>query len=184
MVDDGNELWVFGYGSLMWDPGFPHLEAMPAVLSGFHRSFCIYSYQYRGTRERPGLVLGLKPGGRCHGMAFRVALEEAEATLAYLTEREMTSYVYNPMRLPVNLSVVVQDHVVHAHTYVADHTHPNYAADLTLAQTASLIRQGVGSRGPNRDYLENTVQHLEDIGVDEPNLVALRDLVRQMDSGS
>ncbi len=184
MADDGNELWVFGYGSLMWDPGFPHLEAMPAVLSGFHRSFCIYSYQYRGTRERPGLVLGLKLGGRCHGMAFRVAPEEAEATLAYLTEREMTSYVYNPMRLPVNLSVVVQDHVVHAHTYVADHTHPNYAADLTLEETASLIRQGVGSRGPNRDYLENTVRHLEDIGVDEPNLVALRDLVRRMDSGS
>ncbi|MFO0995782.1 MAG: gamma-glutamylcyclotransferase [Alphaproteobacteria bacterium] len=180
MVEDDSEFWVFGYGSLMWDPGFPHLEAVPALLSGYHRSFCIYSYQYRGTRERPGLVLGLKLGGSCRGMAFRVAPEEREATVAYLTEREMTSYVYNPMRLPVALSVVVRDHVVHAHTYVADHTHPNYAAGLTLEETAGLIRQGVGIRGPNRDYLENTVQHLEEIGVDEPELVALRDLVRRM----
>jgi cation transport protein ChaC len=184
MTQDSDDFWVFGYGSLMWDPGFPHVEATPAVLTGFHRSFCIYSYQYRGTRERPGLVLGLKPGGHCHGMAFRVAPAEREAALAYLTDREMTSYVYNPMRLPVNISVVVKDHIVHAHTYVADHTHPNYAAGLSLEQTAVLIRQGAGIRGPNRDYLENTVRHLVEIGVDEPELVALCDLVRLLESQS
>ena len=86
-LKDG-DIWVFGYGSLMWRPGFPHLEVAPALLHGYHRAFCIYSVHHRGSRERPGLILGLDRGGSCQGRAFRVAAADAEATIAYLDDRD------------------------------------------------------------------------------------------------
>lgn len=176
MSTDGEDIWVFGYGSLMWDPGFPHVEAVPALLDGYHRAFCIYSHIYRGTKDRPGLVLGLRPGGHCLGMAFRVAAADAPAALDYLTDREMTSYVYTPMRLKVKIG----SQYIEAQTYVADATHPQYAGELTPEETAALICRSLGERGPNRDYLENTVRHLEELGVDEPSLKMLCDLVRRL----
>ena len=176
MEKNVEDIWVFGYGSLMWDPGFPHVEAVPALLEGYHRAFCIYSHKYRGTSERPGLVLGLRPGGHCLGMAFRVAAADAPAALDYLTDREMTSYVYKPMRLKVKIG----SEYVEAQTYVADATHPQYAGELTPEETAAPIRRSLGERGPNRDYLENTVRHLEELGVDEPSLKLLCTLVRRL----
>lgn len=176
MTVNGDDIWVFGYGSLMWDPGFRHEEAMPALLEGYHRAFCIYSHHYRGTKEKPGLVLGLRPGGHCLGMAFRVSAADVPAALAYLTDREMTNYVYKPMRLQVKIGGTH----VEAQTYVADASHPQYAGELTAEETAALICRGLGERGPNRDYLENTVKHLEDLGVDEPSLKLLCDLVRRL----
>ena len=178
MTANGSDIWVFGYGSLMWDPGFRHEEAVPALLEGYHRAFCIYSHQYRGTKEKPGLVLGLRPGGQCLGMAFRVAAADVPAALDYLTDREMTTYVYTPKKLKVK----VGSHYVEAQTYVADSTHPEYAGELTPEETAALICRGLGQRGPNRDYLENTVRHLEELGVDEPSLKLLCDLVRRLAS--
>ena len=170
------DFWVFGYGSLMWDPGFAFEDVRTARLDGYHRSFCIYSHHYRGTPEKPGLVLGLRSGGYCVGRAFLVAEKNGEDVLAYLHEREMTSYVYRPARLCIE----VEGKPVEAQTYIADEQHPQYACGLSLEATARLILSGRGRRGPNVDYLENTVAHLEEMGVAEPELVELRDLVRKL----
>src|SRR5262249_22157026 len=119
------ELWVFGYGSLMWNPGFEHEEAVPAVVHRYHRRLCDWSFAYRGTRERPGLLLGLDRGGSCAGMAIRVAPHQRRPALAYLFERELDNGiadngVYQPKRLPVRMG----DRRVEALVFVVDRTHP------------------------------------------------------------
>ncbi len=165
-----DEFWVFGYGSLMWNPGFPALAAEPAVLAGYHRSFCIYSTHYRGTPERPGLVLGLAPGGACPGVAFRVAIDQAPSVRDYLRERELCGYAYKEATLPVGLRDGRQ---VAAYTFVADPDHRRYAGDLGVTASAAIIMEAVGRNGLNRDYLINTVKELEAHGVVEPPLHAL-----------
>src|SRR5690606_30856953 len=145
----GEEFWVFAYGSLMWRPGFRCLESRPALLRGYHRAFCIYSVRYRGTPERPGLVLGLDRGGACRGRALRVAAEDAEAVAAYLHEREMVTGVYEPRWLPVE----VEGGRIRAATYVADRRHAQYTGKLDPELTAEMILAGVGAAGSNRDYL-------------------------------
>jgi len=157
------ELWVFGYGSLMWDPGFEYIESHQAKVHGYHRALCVYSHIYRGTPERPGLIVGLDRGGSCRGMAFRVASDRAAAVEAYLHEREMVTHVYRPRRLPVRLSLGT----VQALTYVADRHHPQFAGRLTQEEAMVLVRQGHGRRGSCIDYLRNTVRHLEELGIDE-----------------
>jgi len=161
----GGGPWIFGYGSLMWDPGFPYLAREPALLRGYHRALCIYSWQYRGTPERPGLVLGLDRGGSCRGIAYRIAERKAADVFAYLKEREMTSYpstVYEERLVPVELA---RGRRVRAHAYVADHRHPQYAGKLPLERVAELVCQGHGARGPCSDYLSNTVRHLDELGI-------------------
>lgn len=165
--------WVFAYGSLMWNPGFAHREARPALLRGYHRRFCVYSLRYRGTPERPGLVLGLAPGGACRGMAFRVPAEQGEAVLDYLWEREMVTGVYRPRWL----RVATPDGTLEALSFVADPEHDQYCR-LEPAHTAALIRQGIGQRGPCREYLVNTDRHLRELGVRDRmlgRLIALLD---------
>ncbi|GAA0573008.1 gamma-glutamylcyclotransferase [Caenispirillum bisanense] len=166
----GDAFWVFGYGSLMWNPGFTALAAEPAVLAGYHRSFCIYSTHYRGTPERPGLVLGLAPGGECPGVAFRVAGEQAPLVRDYLRERELCGYAYVEATLPVRLR---DGQAVTAYTFVADPAHRQYAGDLGVEASAAIIMEAVGRNGLNRDYLINTVRELEAHGVVEPPLHAL-----------
>ncbi len=156
----GRDLWIFGYGSLMWHPGFPHAEAQPALLRGYHRAFCVYSSRYRGTPERPGLVLGLDRGGACKGVAFRVPSAELPAALQYLWEREMTNRTYHLQAV----SVRIPAGVIGARAFVVDRRHKNYAGRLTLDETARLIIQGIGARGPCRQYLENTVAELRRLG--------------------
>jgi glutathione-specific gamma-glutamylcyclotransferase len=156
----GRDLWIFGYGSLMWNPGFPHAEAQPALLHGFHRAFCVYSSRYRGTPERPGLVLGLDRGGTCKGVAFRVPTADLAAALHYLWEREMTNRTYHLQAV----SVRIPAGVVRARAFVVDRRHQNYAGRLSLDETARLIIQGIGARGPCRQYLENTVAELCRLG--------------------
>lgn len=167
------DMWVFGYGSLMWDPGFAHEEMQPALLYGYHRAFCIMSHRHRGTPENPGLVLGLIPGGSCVGRAFRVAASKVPETLEYLHEREMPQYVYEPRDVPVH----VPAGRVTAHTYVADIAHERCLRNLTLEETAGYIRRGVGGRGPNTEYLENTIAHLDELGIKEGRLHELLDIV-------
>ena len=170
------DIWIFGYGSLMWNPGFPHRVAEPALLHGWHRSFCIYSHRYRGTPERPGLVLGLDRGGSCRGMAFRVGAAHAAEALHYLWEREMVGGVYHMREVGVRTAAGV----IPAHAFTVRRTHPGYAGRLSLERTAQLILQGLGGRGPCREYLENTVRQLECLGLVDGPLHRLEQTVKQL----
>jgi cation transport protein ChaC len=172
----GADLWVFAYGSLMWDPGFEHDRASPALLRGYHRRFCIYSHRFRGTPERPGLVLGLDRGGACRGIAFRVPAAAVSTAVEALWDREMQGGVYTAKSLSVDL----EGERVLALAFVARHDHTNYAGRLTESQTAELILQGIGGRGPCCDYLANTVRHLIELGIDNGPLHGLDRLVADM----
>jgi cation transport protein ChaC len=169
----GEDFWVFGYGSLMWHPGFPHVEVRVGVLHGYHRRFCVYSHRYRGTPECPGLVLGLDRGGSCRGLVFRVPAAEGESVLDYLHEREMITGVY----IPTWLAVETAQGPVSAAGFVVDRRHEQYTGRLTLDETAELILQGHGARGPCTDYLANTVRHLEGLGLGAGPLKRLLRLV-------
>jgi cation transport protein ChaC len=166
---DGEDLWVFAYGSLMWRPGFAFEAVQPALLRGYRRAFCIYSHHYRGTPDHPGLVLGLDRGGSCRGLAFRVAAGRAREVIDYLNERELLSYAYVPRRLSVRLA----DRSVRAYTFVADRSHSQYAAGLDPERAADIIMNARGVAGLNRDYLINTVRQLQAEGFTDPHLHAL-----------
>jgi cation transport protein ChaC len=170
------DIWVFGYGSLMWNPGFPHLEVRPARLHGYHRAFCLYSYHYRGSEAQPGLVLGLDRGGSCLGRAFRVAGGDAEAAMAYLVEREMFGHEEDVYRL-VWPRIGVEGRRVPAACFVINGAHPHYAGKLPPQRIAALIRRGVGSAGSNADYLRNTIQHLDALGIKDGALHLIEELV-------
>jgi glutathione-specific gamma-glutamylcyclotransferase len=174
MVD---QFWVFGYGSLMWRPGFRFEEAQPATLRGFVRSFCVYSHHYRGTPKRAGLVLGLDPheDGICRGVAFRIAPAEKDEVVTYLIERELCGYAYKAETLPLTLDCGTE---VDAYTFVADPTHALYAGDLGLEKAASLIMEAEGNAGLNRDYLINTVRELEAKGYADQQL---HDLLKKVE---
>ncbi len=162
-VPKGEQLWVFGYGSLMWDPGFPHLEQVTARLWGYHRAFCVWSHRYRGTPEAPGLVLGLKPGGSCLGRAFRVRKADEAAVIDYLYRREMLTGVYRP-----GLHMAqVENGRRRVLAFVADHKHVQYAGRLSEPEAAQVIARSCGQRGPNLDYLSNTVAHLDALGIND-----------------
>jgi cation transport protein ChaC len=162
-------LWVFGYGSLMWRPGFAYEEVRRATLMGFRRCFCIYSTHHRGSPDRPGLVLGLDRGGVCHGLAFRVASEHRFATLDYLRAREQVSGVYREALVPVRLDGE-QGREVLALTFIVERAHPCYAGPLPLTEQARLIRGARGLSGANFDYLVNTLVHLHALSIREPEL--------------
>ena len=165
-------LWVFGYGSLMWRPGFAYEDVRSATLLGFRRCFCIYSTHHRGSPDRPGLVLGLDRGGVCHGLAFRVAPEHRIATLDYLRAREQVSGVYREALVPVMLDGE-QGREVLALAFIVERAHPSYAGQLPLAEQAHLIRGARGISGANLDYLINTLAHLHSLGIREPELTRL-----------
>jgi cation transport protein ChaC len=154
-------LWVFGYGSLMWDPDFTYDHAAPALLRGYHRAFCISSVRHRGTHDKPGLVLGLNRGGACRGIAYRVPADAAASALDALWAREMPSAAYKPRLLRVTL----ENKSVMALTFVADTRHERYVGDLAVEEVAHLIAGGTGERGHNAEYLCNTLRHLEELGV-------------------
>ena len=178
-MKQNGEVWVFAYGSLMWDPGFAYLEAAPALLRGYHRAFCIYSFVYRGTEARPGLVLGLDRGGACRGMAYRIAAAEGAGVLDYLDAREKVTDVYVRRTVPITVGGLK----LKAETYVADRGHRQYAGKQTLKDAAALIAQGAGVGGSNRDYLESTVDHLDALGITDGALHRLHALVRGMAEG-
>jgi glutathione-specific gamma-glutamylcyclotransferase len=166
---DGEDLWVFGYGSLMWRPGFDFVERVPARLIGLHRALCVYSFVHRGTPARPGLVLGLDRGGMCRGIAFRVAASGRRDTIAYLRGREQVTTVY----LETWRRITLEEHArrqVRALCFVVDRSHVQYAGRLTLAESVHHVRQGHGSSGANRDYVLETVQALEALGYRETEL--------------
>jgi cation transport protein ChaC len=163
------DLWVFGYGSLMWRPGFDFVEQAPARLIGEHRALCVYSFVHRGTPEKPGLVLGLDRGGACRGIAFRVAEQNREATIAYLRAREQVTSVYREVTRSVWLENEARQRVS-ALAYVVDRGHVQYAGRLSLAEQLSLVRHSHGQSGANRDYVLSTVKAIEGQGFRDQQL--------------
>ena len=170
------QLWVFGYGSLLWEPGFAYESQHLARLEGYQRSFCMRSIHHRGTVAEPGLVLALDEGaGGCDGVAFAVPARIAEETLEYLRARELVSAAYLEVVRPVTLRT---GRVVDAVTYVIDRAHGQYCGGLPLEEQAQIIARAVGGRGRNCAYLHNTAAHLEALGIADPDLRWLSDRVR------
>lgn len=172
-------MWVFGYGSLVWNPGFNVAERVIATLPDYHRSFCMRSIHHRGSEEAPGLVLALDAmeGARCHGVALSVAEGEEDQTLSYLRERELVSAAYLERRLDLQLA---DGRVVEAVTYVIDPDHVQYCGGLDLEEQARIIAAAVGGRGPNTEYLYNTAAHLHELGIRDAELDWLAARVRHL----
>lgn len=172
-----SDLWVFGYGSLMWDPGFAFVQRAGARASGWRRSFCMTSIHYRGTKDAPGLVLALdqSPQDHCDGVAFGVAADHADQTLATLRARELISYAYHEVTMPITLQ---DGAVVDAVTYVINRAGEQYFPDPDLSQQAAIIARARGTKGANRDYLFATVDHLQEMGIADPDLIELARMVR------
>lgn len=172
-------LWVFGYGSLMWDAGFPVAERVLATLGGHARSFCMWSIHHRGTEAAPGLVLALdpEPGASVTGLALRVEDGQEEATLAYLRERELVSSAYLEEWVPLSLA---DGRNVEAVAFVMDTAHRQYCGGLPLERQAHVISTALGGRGPNTEYLWNTVSHLNELGIADPDLEWLAARVREL----
>lgn len=170
VADTAQDLWIFAYGSLMWRPDFAYEEQARGRLHGFHRALCIYSHHWRGTPERPGLVLGLDRGGSCVGLCFRIAAEAAAATLGGVRARELVTAVYAEIAASVRLA---DGRRVTAVAYVARRDHPQYAGTLPTGEVARHVREGEGVAGPNRDYVWNTVRHLNELGIRDAVLEGL-----------
>jgi cation transport protein ChaC len=170
----GGGRWVFGYGSLMWRPGFAFVDRRPALHQGRRRAFCIYSVHHRGTPERPGLVLGLAPGGAVRGVAYEVASADWDETYAYLKVREQPTETYVERHARVRLD---DGRHVEALTFLSDRRHPQWAGDLTLEAQADLIAGATGLSGRNIDYLADLVAHLREEHVADPTLERLLKMV-------
>ena len=149
------DFWVFGYGSLIWRPGFAHVETRRARLHGYRRSLCVYSFVHRGTRQRPGLVLGLDHGGSCIGLAFRVPGELRDEVIAYLRERELVTTSISNARSRFASTAAA---TVEAVAYIVDRKHEQYAGALDAAHAAAVVRGAVGQSGNNEDYVLSTLE--------------------------
>lgn len=174
------DLWVFGYGSLMWSPDFPHAERKAGRVHGYHRALCILSSRYRGTPEKPGLVMGLCRGGSCWGMAFRVLSAQAREVLDTLWKREMLNRVYQPKFVPISVAGARR---VQALAFVADTTHRQFVGELDVDGRARLVAQGIGQRGRCVDYIRNTLEHMRELGVHDPHLARILDAAVGLESG-
>jgi cation transport protein ChaC len=173
--EDNNTHWVFGYGSLIWNPGFPFVSTNLGRLKGAHRSLSIISHHHRGTVEQPGLVFGLTRGGSVRGMVFEVAAGDWAGVRAYLEEREQVTQVDRDVMRPVLLD---DGRRVSALTFVVDERHEQFAGKLDLEETLAMVRAGVGISGRNVDYVINTARHLESLGIRDR---VLMDLARRLE---
>ncbi len=182
IAHSADDLWVFGYGSLIWRPGFDFLERVPARLIGAHRALCVFSHVHRGTPGRPGLVLGLDFGGACRGVAYRVAAKKRTDTIAYLRAREQATNVYRETMRSVTL-LGEPERRVSALVYMIDRGHVQYAGRLDLATQLHLVRQGHGQSGPNREYVLSTVHSLEELGLYDRDLHLLAEKLRGTHEG-
>ncbi|MCK0197838.1 gamma-glutamylcyclotransferase [Ancylobacter sp. 6x-1] len=169
LAPPAHDLWVFGYGSLMWKPGFDFEERAPARLIGAHRSLCVLSVHWRGTPEQPGLVLGLDRGGACLGVAFRVAAAKAAEVTDYLREREQVTNIYREATRQVWLKDGSARQVP-ALVFLVDRGHTQYAGALDREKRLELVRRGHGHGGPNPDYVRATRDHLTELGIRDPEL--------------
>ena len=170
---------MFGYGSLMWRPGFSYLERRPALHHGRRRAFCIYSVHHRGTPQRKGLVLGLAAGGSVRGAAYRVAKADWPATYAYLVEREQPTETYVEHWARARLD---DGRHVRALTFLSDRSHPQWAGVLNLERQAELIAGASGLSGRNVDYLADLVEHLAAEGIEDHTMSLLLAMVRRREA--
>jgi glutathione-specific gamma-glutamylcyclotransferase len=173
--DDTEELWVFGYGSLMWRPGFDFIDCSRAWVHGYHRALCIYSHVHRGTPQSPGLVLGLDYGGSCQGVVFRIAPSKREKTIAYLRERELVTSVYLEKFVTLRLNDGSRKRAI---AYVVDRQHNQYAGPLSITEMTQLILKGAGVNGDNSAYVRNTYEHLLRLNIHDAQLA---EVVRHLD---
>jgi cation transport protein ChaC len=160
------DLYIFGYGSLLWNPAFHFVSQMPATVHGWHRRFCLKMMVGRGTRELPGLMLALDHGGACKGVAFRIAAAQAADELGILWPREMYGGAYNARWVRLK----TEDGEKRALTFVINRKHPRYVREICVPETARMIATAGGDLGSCREYLENTVQHLAELGIRDSNL--------------
>ena len=167
MPREGLDLWVFAYGSLIWRPGFEFQERHPAIVRGYHRSLCVYSFVHRGTPESPGLVLGLMRGGACKGVAYRIAASHSAETIAYLRDRELVTDVYKEATLNVWLHT---GEVVPAIAYVVDTHHRQFAGQLDRDERLRLVQYAIGRSGPNSQYVTSTHEHMLRLGIRDHEL--------------
>lgn len=172
MANVMGDFWVFGYGSLIWNPGFSAVETQPAKLFGLHRCLCIYSWVHRGTRQSPGLVLGLDKGGSCQGVAFKVGAKDRTEVIDYLRERELVTDVYKEHWRRVLLK---DGQSVNALTYVVDQTSPQYSGSLDLQTQIDLVSSARGNSGHNREYVIKTAEHLKSISIKDVILERIAD---------
>jgi cation transport protein ChaC len=170
------DFWVFAYGSLMWDPGFDFLRNETAQLYGYHRCLCLWSVEYRGTLERPGLVMGLDHGGSCLGRAFLISEKNAPQIIAQLNEREMITGAYRSALKPLHLGT---DELVEGICLIARRDHPQYAPSLPRQTIIELVKGAHGKRGSNREYVLNTVHHLQEMGMVDDILANIALLLEQ-----
>ncbi|GHA26018.1 gamma-glutamylcyclotransferase [Devosia pacifica] len=167
--------WVFGYGSLIWNPGFQFVEQQQALLNGAHRSLCIHSHRHRGTVEQPGLVFGLARGGSCRGMAFAVADDDWAEVREYLREREQVTGVYREAWRPLRLA---DGNTVEGLAFLVDVKHEQYAGRLPLESQLKIVSGAIGASGPNVDYVLNTAEHLRALGIADKRV---QDLARMLE---
>lgn len=170
-----SDFWVFGYGSLIWNPGFEHKERQKAIIHGLHRSLCVYSWVHRGTREKPGLVLGLDRGGSCHGMAMLASGTQKDDIVNYLRARELVTSVYQECWRNV---VLASGETVNAMVYRVDQTSPQYAKGLSPDHQANIIRVAQGGSGHNTDYVSSTVEAMRREGIRDRQLEHVNSLVQ------
>ena len=172
-------MWVFGYGSLLWNPGFAYQHHKLVRLNGYRRSFCMSSIHHRGTKSAPGLVLALdkSKSSACYGLAFYVAQKDEQNTLAYLRERELISSAYMEVFVELIDEEGVKDTAI---AYIIDQSHVQYCAKLPLEQQAKIISSAVGERGPNAEYLFKTVAKLKSLDISDDELEWLEADVRRI----
>lgn len=178
-VNPSDDIWVFGYGSLMWNPGFDYLDVKLARIYGVHRAPCIYSWVHRGTRERPGIVMGLAQGGACIGKAFKIAGHAAEETINYLRRRELVTNVYLERIRPIHLETGEK---VSAVTYIADTQHEQYAGHLSHDQLVRQISGAVGQSGDNESYIIDTANHLRELSIRDRLMERVADDLKNLET--
>jgi cation transport protein ChaC len=168
------EFWIFGYGSLMWDATFPYAQSKPARLLGWRREMCIWTALARGTPAFPGLSLGLMPGGVCEGVAYELAGSRRDQALEMIWQREMWTDIYTATWVTLE----IEGRLLPALTFTTNQASRQFVGDLALEDVVEHIAKAEGERGPCRDYLSNTVARMRSLGIDEPHLHALNDVVK------
>ncbi len=180
MTRQNAERWIFGYGSLMWRPGFEFVDRQLAQLDGFHRSLCVYSHVHRGTEQQPGLVFGLDHGGSCIGIAYLVSGENWQATFEYLQGREQVTSVYLDSFCEITLRETAAK--VTALTFLVDRDHKQYAGKLSLDNQLKFVRQGIGRSGRCEDYILSTARHLQELSIKDREIQALANTLSSVTS--